>query len=445
MRDNYLTVSALYQYINRKFINDPYLKTVYVVGEASNVSHKSNGYIYFNLKDDKATIKVVSFVFARQKAPFKIEEGQKLLVVGHVSTYDQGSNYQIQMTHFELAGMGALFEQLKILEAKLRQEGLFDLPKKAIPKMPQRIAVLTSDTGAVLHDIRTTVLRRFPIVQLDVYPTIVQGKGSVDSIITNLNRVLTSNIPYDTVILGRGGGSIEDLWSFNDEKVVRTVSAFPLPIISCVGHETDTTLVDFVSDIRAATPTAAAEIATPDLRDVYDKLLQLSQRLMRDMRHRLDRLQKIYAPLANSVVFTRSERLYDPYFQKVFDFQEKLERAITTVLDNRNRRLDHVDRVYMMSNPAIYIDEQQKRLPQLEKQLIQAHHHITLLKNSRLNVAMEKLDALSPLKSLQRGYSIVSVNDKVVTSIVDVKKDERLIIDVTDGQIVTDVIEVREK
>lgn len=445
MRDNYLTVSALYQYINRKFINDPYLKTVYVVGEASNVSHKSNGYIYFNLKDDKATIKVVSFVFARQKAPFKIEEGQKLLVVGHVSTYDQGSNYQIQMTHFELAGMGALFEQLKILEAKLRQEGLFDLPKKAIPKMPQRIAVLTSDTGAVLHDIRTTVLRRFPIVQLDVYPTIVQGKGSVDSIVANLNRVLTSNIPYDTVILGRGGGSIEDLWSFNDEKVVRAVSEFPLPIISCVGHETDTTLVDFVSDVRAATPTAAAEIATPDLRDVYDKLLQLSQRLMRDMRHRLDRLQKIYAPLANSVVFTRSERLYDPYFQKVFDFQEKLERAITTVLDNRNRRLDHVDRVYMMSNPAIYIDEQQKRLPQLEKQLIQAHHHITLLKNSRLNVAMEKLDALSPLKSLQRGYSIVSVNDKVVTSIVDVKKDERLIIDVTDGQIVTDVIEVREK
>lgn len=445
MRDNYLTVSALYQYINRKFINDPYLKTVYVVGEASNVSHKSNGYIYFNLKDDKATIKVVSFVFARQKAPFKIEEGQKLLVVGHVSTYDQGSNYQIQMTHFELAGMGALFEQLKILEAKLRQEGLFDLPKKAIPKMPQRIAVLTSDTGAVLHDIRTTVLRRFPIVQLDVYPTIVQGKGSVDSIVTNLNRVLTSNIPYDTVILGRGGGSIEDLWSFNDEKVVRAVTAFPLPIISCVGHETDTTLVDFVSDVRAATPTAAAEIATPDLRDVYDKLLQLSQRLMRDMRHRLDRVQKIYAPLANSVVFTRSERLYDPYFQKVFDFQEKLERAITTVLDNRNRRLDHVDRVYMMSNPAIYIDEQQKRLPQLEKQLIQAHHHITLLKNSRLNVAMEKLDALSPLKSLQRGYSIVSVNDKVVTSIVDVKKDERLIIDVTDGQIVADVIEVREK
>lgn len=440
----YLSVGALYQYINRKFVNDPYLKTVYVVGEASNVSYKSNGYIYLNLKDEKASIKVVSFVFARKQAPFKIEEGQKLLVVGHVSTYDQGSNYQIQMTHFELAGIGALFEQYKALEKKLREEGLFDLPKKAIPKYPQRIAVLTSETGAVREDIETTIRRRYPIVAIDLYPTVVQGKNSVSSIVTNLQRVLDSTIPYDTVIVGRGGGSIEDLWSFNDEQVVRAVSAFPLPIISSVGHQTDTTLIDYVADVRAATPTAAAEIATPELANVYQQLSDKTNQLMTSMTYHLHRKKQHYTHLAQSYVFTQSERLYDPYFQKVHDYTEKLQKAMLLVMERFNTRLETVTRAYIHTNPGVLIDEKRRQQQLLEQQLQQAMQNVWIRYNHAFEIVLQKLDALSPLKSLQRGYSIVTTQNKVITSIHDVAVNDSIVIDVTDGQIIAHVLETKE-
>ncbi|MBS4761462.1 exodeoxyribonuclease VII large subunit [Carnobacteriaceae bacterium zg-ZUI252] len=442
----YLSVGALYQYINRKFVNDPYLKTVYVVGEASNVSYKSSGYIYFNLKDDKASIKVVSFVFARKQAPFKIEDGQKLLVVGHVSTYDQGSNYQIQMTHFELAGIGALFEELKALEKKLRDEGLFDLPKKAIPRFPKRIAILTSETGAVREDIETTVRRRYPIVALDLYPTVVQGKNSVSSILHNLQRVLDANIDYDTVIIGRGGGSIEDLWSFNDEKVVRAVSAFPIPIISSVGHQTDTTLIDYVADVRAATPTAAAEIATRDeLTVVKGTIDDLSGRLLTAISNIVSNKKQQYNATVQSYIFRQSERLYDPYIQKVQDYTEKLQKGMDLTIKRLKNELDIIVSPYMHKNPGFLIEEQRNRLDRLEQQLRYTIQHNLLQKNNQFEVAIQKLDALSPLKSMQRGYSIVNGKDKIVSSVHDVKVGDSVVIDVTDGRLNAQVTDIEER
>lgn len=440
--EQYLSVSALHKYLHQKFVNDPYLKRVFVVGEASNVSYKFNQ-LYFNLKDDQALIRVVRF--SKGTLPFTIEDGQKLLVIGYVTTYGKGSQYQINLEQVELAGVGALYEQLKKLEEKLRNEGLFNLPKRDIPKFPKRIAVLTSPTGAVIHDIQSTILKRYPIVAIDLYPTVVQGKDAVSSILTNLERVKTSNVPYDTVIIGRGGGSIEDLWSFNDEKVVRTVSGFDIPIISCVGHETDTTLIDYVSDYRAETPTAAAVKATPLLTDIYDKLSRLQQQLLLQTTNIIRQQRKRLESLSTSYIFIQPERLYEPFYQKLNDLQERLQQSVLRRLEQYDARLDKITQAYIHINPLIMTDKYNTTLDTLTKQLTAMMEKVALTKSHELDKQIEKLSVLSPLNSLKRGYSIVTDNNRVITKAKDVTLGQMVNIEISDATLTAEISGVEQK
>ena len=251
MKENYLTVSALTKYLKQKFDRDPYLQQVYLTGEISNFRLRANSHQYFSLKDDGAKISAVMFKGAFNKLKFKPEEGQKVLVIGRITLYEGSGNYQINIEHMEPDGVGALYQALRQLQEKLAKEGLFSAPKKALPHFPKKIAVVTSPSGAVIRDIITTIKRRYPICEITLFPTLVQGTQAALDIAKNINYA--DSLGFDTMIIGRGGGSIEDLWPFNEEIVARSIFQAKTPIISSVGHETDTTIADLVADLRAPT------------------------------------------------------------------------------------------------------------------------------------------------------------------------------------------------
>ena len=268
---DYLSVKALTRYLKRKFDVDPYLQKVYVVGEVSNFRLRT-GHQYFSLKEDNVKINVTMFKQAFSKLPFKLEEGMKVLAVGRVSIYEPSGSYQLTLESLQPDGVGSLYLALEQLKAKLKQAGLLDLPKKQPRRFPRRIAVITSPSGAVIRDIVTTLKRRYPIAQVVVFPTRVQGKEASGEIVAAFERLKAKQAAFDTVILARGGGAIEDLWPFNEEIVAQAILACPLPVITAIGHETDTTIADLVGDLRAPTPTAAAEMAAEELSQVYLKL-----------------------------------------------------------------------------------------------------------------------------------------------------------------------------
>lgn len=269
--EQYLTVTALTKYIKRKFDVDPYLGRIYLTGELSNFRLRANAHQYFSLKDDHAKISAIMFKGAFEKIKFTPEEGMKVLVTGRISLYEASGSYQIYVDSMQPDGIGALYQAYEQLKKKLTAEGLFNLPKKQLPMFPKRIAVVTSPSGAVIRDIITTVQRRFPIAQIVLFPALVQGDRAAADIVKQIERANEIG-DFDTLIIGRGGGSIEDLWPFNEEAVARAIVNSDLPVISSVGHETDTTIADLVADVRAATPTAAAELAVPVLNDEILKI-----------------------------------------------------------------------------------------------------------------------------------------------------------------------------
>ena len=283
----YLTVQALTKYIKRKFDVDPHLQRVFVVGEVSNFRLRPNSHQYFSLKDEGARISAVMYRSAFQRVKFNIEEGMKVFVTGKITLYEPSGAYQIVIDSIQPDGIGALYQQLEQLKEKFNKAGLFDRPKLPIPRFPKKIAVITSPSGAVIRDIITTINRRYPIVEITVIPTRVQGKEAAGEIVTAFNKVKDRQDEFDTVIVARGGGSIEDLWCFNDEQVAMAILNCPLPVISSIGHETDTTLSDLVADIRVATPTAAAEIAVPVLQEVLTYLTQIDERVFYSMNQHL--------------------------------------------------------------------------------------------------------------------------------------------------------------
>lgn len=310
---NYLTVTALTRYLKRKFEADPYLEKVYLTGEVSNFRPRANSHQYFSLKDEKAKLSAVMFKGAYQKLKFQPEEGMKVLVVGRISLYEASGNYQIYIDHIEPDGVGALYQAYEQLKNSLNQEGLFkESHKQPLVKYPKRIAVVTSPSGAVIKDIITTIQRRYPIAQLVLFPTKVQGDDASKEIAQRI-REINEIGSFDTMIVGRGGGSIEDLWSFNTEEVVRAVFESRTPVISSVGHETDTTLTDLVADVRAATPTAAAELAVPVLKEELIKIREKQMRLYNALNNQLKHKRANYDKLSQSVMFKQPNRLYEAF------------------------------------------------------------------------------------------------------------------------------------
>ena len=432
----YLTVTDLNYYITQKFKNDPYLHKVFLQGELSNFRYRRNSHQYFSLKDEKSKINVVMFRSYFDKVKFKPEEGMKVYVTGYVSVYGPQGSYQFYAESMEPAGLGALYEQLQQLQKKLASEGLFDQRfKKPLPHYPDYIAVVTSASGAVIHDILVTVNRRFPHAEVDLFPAQVQGDSAADSLIASMKQIAQFKDKYDVMIIGRGGGSLEDLWPFNEESVVRQVFDMKMPVISSVGHETDTTLCDLVADVRAATPTAAAEYATPNLPDELINIRQMQNSLVSSIQNiirvRRDALNRIN----NSVIMREPARLYDEQAQTLDLLRDRLHNNMVHQLERKrqNYQLAKQSLVAVSPNKKILSFLQQtdfyyQRLVANTKQCLQ-------VKRNALSQTAQQLNDYSPLKTLDRGYAFVTdKQNKTVSSIAQVKIKDEVRLHFKDGQ-----------
>ncbi|WP_159722107.1 exodeoxyribonuclease VII large subunit [Enterococcus sp. CSURQ0835] len=421
MSQDYLTVSALTKYIKRKFDVDPYLERVYLTGEISNFRLRPN-HQYFSLKDDRAKISAVMFKGAFQKLKFTPKEGMKVLVVGRITLYEASGNYQIAIEHMEPDGVGALYQALAELKDKLNREGLFNLPKKNLPRFPKKIAVLTSPSGAVIRDIMTTVQRRYPIVQLVLFPTVVQGENSAPSIIKNIQRAEAIG-DFDTLIIGRGGGSIEDLWSFNEEKVARAIVDCPIPVISSVGHETDTTIADLVADVRAATPTAAAELAVPVLSEEVLRIKEKQSRLEQAFLNQMERKKARFAHVKESYIFRQPQRLYEAQTVQLDTLKQRLQQSLTLQVHQKEKELLQQTARLEQVTPKNQVAQALQTVTYLDQRLQEQMNNYVEQKNQRLKQAINALDLLSPLKIMGRGYTYTVQEKQVIHSVAQLKKE----------------------
>ena len=441
--DKYLSVTTLTKYLKMKFDKDPYLERVYLTGQVSNF-RKRPTHQYFSLKDDRAVIQATIWSGIYQKLGFDLEEGMKINVIGRVQVYEPSGSYSIIIEKAEPDGVGALAIQFEQLKKKLSEEGLFqERFKQAIPQFAKRIGVVTSRSGAVIQDIITTVSRRFPGVEIVLYPTKVQGEGAAEEIARNIARA-NKREDLDVLIIGRGGGSIEDLWAFNEEIVVRSIFESRLPIISSVGHETDVTLSDFVADKRAATPTAAAELATPVTKlDLLTYLKNQERRMATAVQNTLSKKEKALKVLSQSVIFRQPERLYDGYLQRLDQLQLRLKQSVNSALVRQEQRvLELVHRLEQLS-PINKVHRYQDRLLQFEKLLRSQMAVVYDAKVAEVKRLSEALLMLDTSRIVARGYAIVKKENAVVSSAKDLKKTDQVTLMMRDGQVELEVKDVK--
>lgn len=444
--EQYLSVSQLTKYIARKFEKDPYLERIYLKGEISNYNPRRRGSNeYFNIKDEGAIISAVLFAGVARSIKFDLEEGMSVLIEGRVQVYQRGGNYQIIVQNIHPDGVGNLYLAYEQTKEKLMKEGLFASEfKKTIPKYPKRIAVITSPSGAVIQDIMTTIKRRYPITEIVLFPTVVQGEQSADSIVRSL-QMANEKSDFDTIIIGRGGGSFEDLFSFNEEKVVRAIAESTIPVISSVGHETDNTLTDFVADLRAPTPTAAAELAVPVLTDEILRLDEFNQRLVRAFRAKIADLSGKLNKVTHSVIFRQPKRLYDGYLQNVDQLENRLVNEIEKKVGN-NRQMVELSTQRLKSVPILSkIKEKEQTTNYLTQKLQDEMTNYIKDKHYRIDQNIQALDLLSPLKILTRGYAVLEKEDIVIKTTDDVAIGDKLQIRMSDGELETVVENITKK
>ena len=420
MEDKYITVSQLSRYLKFKFDQDPNLGQVFLKGEISNFKAHTRGHYYFTIKDEGSRINAVMFASQVSKLNFIPEDGMKIMAIGRVSVYEATGGYQIYVDSMMPDGVGNLYIEFEKLKKKLASEGLFDpAKKKKIPKFPETVGIITAPTGAAIRDILSTIKRRWPATKTILFPSLVQGASAAPDIVANIKKAQDFNL--DVLIVGRGGGSIEDMWCFNDEEVARAIYDCTIPVISAVGHEIDFTIADFVADLRAPTPTGAAEMAVANKDDFYNYINQVNLRLnkamntyIHDNREKLERLKNNYI-LKNPIsIYEIKEQRFDTVF-------EKLQYVMTSILNNeRNRYEKYVERVNLL----------------IERQLDKN-------KNNYVNL-LNKLEVLNPLLTIKRGYSITKKDDKVITSVKKIKKDDELVVELIDGLVSTKVLDIKE-
>ena len=418
----YLSVTALTKYIKYKFDNDAHLKNVLLKGEISNFKRHSRGHFYFTLKDDKAQISAIMFASSSNRVKFTPVDGMSILVEGYISVYEASGNYQIYVNKMSEDGLGNLYLAYEQLKKKLSSEGLFDASHKIkIPRFPKTIAVLTSPTGAAVQDVINIINRRFPLSSIIVYPTLVQGEYAKDDIVKQLKKV-NSDLLCDVIILGRGGGSIEDLWPFNEEDVAHAIYDSKIPIISSVGHETDTTISDHVADLRAPTPSGGAELAVPDQLDLFNYLDRLNNQnrlsLSRLMNSKIDQLKRV----ESSIIFRDPLRM----------------------TETKSRRLDHLSEKLELLNPINRLKQSQEDLIETTKRLNDYYLRILNNKSGIYNLEINKLELLNPLSIMKKGYSVVKKEGKVLKSIEQVEVNENIDIQVNDGVITANITSKRK-
>lgn len=438
MAQQYLTVTALTKYLKRKFDADPYLERVYLTGEISNFRRRPN-HQYFSLKDDGAKISTVMFKGAFDKLRFQPEEGMKVLAVGRISLYEASGNYQMYIEHMEPDGVGALYQAYEQLKKKLAEEGLFSAPKKILPRFPKRIAVLTSPSGAVIRDIITTAQRRYPIAEIVLFPTVVQGDKAADDVVKNIQRVEADGT-FDTMIIGRGGGSIEDLWPFNEERVARAIFAAETPVISSVGHETDTTIADLVADVRAATPTAATELAVPVLSEEILRIEEKQTRLEQAFMYQIQRKQERFQRAVGSYIFRQPERLYEAQAIKLDQLQQRMNQSLQTQLYDKEKVASQLIHRLEQQLPKARLSAAGQEVTYLTQRLEKAIQLSVEKKEQRFLSALQSLDLLSPLKIMGRGYSFTTKDEQVVKTIADIEAGDELNVHYQDGQALVKVI-----
>ena len=412
MNDKYITISQLTRYIKYKIDNDVNLNEVFIKGEISNFKAHSRGHYYFTIKDEGSRINAVMFATATKKLQFTPEDGMKVLVTGKISVFEANGGYQIYVSDMLEDGVGNLYIAFEQLKKKLEAEGLFDERlKKPIPKIPKRVGVITAPTGAAIKDIISTIKRRWPLTEIYLFPSLVQGELAKDDIVKQIEKADTYNL--DTLIVGRGGGSIEDLWPFNEEIVARAIFACNTPVISAVGHEIDFTIADFVADLRAPTPTGAAEMAVPQLNDMINYLNQVKIRLNNTITNKLKISKNKLNEITNRNIFKNPRTIYETKEMIFSNTLERLKFNLINLTNIKEKELLKVKNSYILKNPYQLLDKKSNKYLQV----------------------ISKLETLSPLLTLKRGYTMTKVNDKVVKSSKDLKSGDNITIDFTDGNV----------
>ena len=391
MEKKYITVATLNKYLKNKFDTDPHIQNVALKGEISNFKGHTRGHLYFTLKDEESRINAVMFQFNAGKLNFVPEDGMKVLVTGKVSIYVNTGAYQIYVESMEEDGLGNLYLKYEQLKKDLAAKGLFDeAHKKRVPKYPSKIGIITAPTGAAIKDILSTIKRRYPICETFLFPCLVQGELAKDDIVKQIIRA--NEEPLDLLIVGRGGGSIEDLWAFNEECVAQAIYDSQIPVISAVGHEIDYTIADFVADLRAPTPTAAAELAVPNVADLNTLINQYSIRTSKLIQHTLNLNQNRLEALKNSYVLTNPLAVYEIKEQKLSSLITELNSIILNTLKMKQTKYEHLKTNYILNNPESLFTN----------------------KKSKYQLVLEKLELLNPISVLAKGYSVVKVKEKII-------------------------------
>lgn len=438
----YLSVSTLTKYIKYKFDQDPHLQSVLLKGELSNFKKHSSGHLYFNVKDKNSVISAMMFKGNASKLTFDPKEGDEVLLEARVSVYERRGNYQIYVNKMEIDGIGNLYQKLEQLKEKLNKQGLFDQNhKKAIPRFPKKIAILTADTGAAIRDIHTTIDSRYPLVEKIPISTLVQGINAKNDIIEKIKYADTLGV--DTIIVGRGGGSIEDLWNFNEEEVVRAIYECHTPIISAVGHETDFTLSDFVADVRAATPTQAAVIATPDQYELIQQIHQYQFSLTKSIKQLIEKQHKQLDYLSSYYKFKQPTLLYDQQIQRRDDLEKKLTQLLTLNIEKKRNNITVLRQHFNLKRLNDSILQYQKISVNNKNRLINLIY--SLINNNKVSLKnkIEQLNQLSPTNTMLRGYSIINKDDKVITSTHDLNEQDEITLSMKDGNVDAIVKKVR--
>ncbi|MDY7043482.1 exodeoxyribonuclease VII large subunit [Virgibacillus sp. M23] len=446
MNDKYLTVTALTKYIKRKIDTDPHLSDVWLRGEISNFKHHSRGHMYLTIKDDQSRIQAVMFAGNNRRLKFTPENGMNVLIKGEISVFEAYGQYQLYIQQMEPDGIGALYVAFEQLKEKLQKQGYFnEHHKKPIPEIPTHIGVITSPTGAAVRDIITTIKRRFPIAEVTVLPVLVQGTESPVSISQAIEVANTKSL-FDVLIIGRGGGSIEELWSFNEEIVAKAIFNSTIPIISAVGHETDVTISDFVADLRAPTPTGAAELAVPSRQELKDKVSTLKRMLIKDLNQQLKQHKQHLSRLRQSYAFRYPVQLLKQKEQELDTRTDQLNKSMTNHLGEGHQNYQHLYIRFIYQQPVKQLERSKQQLKQLMKQQQKIMQQTITQKSERLANNLDKLSLLNPLEIMKRGFSIsYSEDGTIIKSVSQVKKADRVTVKMMDGDITCDVVRVEEE
>jgi len=441
MREDYITVSQINQYIKLMFDNNSYLKKIYLKGEISNFKHHTSGHLYLTLKDDDSRISAIMFKSAAASLNFAPEDGMNVLVTGRISVYPNGGNYQIYIDTMEQDGLGNLYIEFEKLKKRLQNEGLFDPKfKKEIPKYPNKIGIVTAPTGAAIKDILSTIKRRYPICETILFPCLVQGVSAAQDVVDKIKAAQTYDL--DVLIVGRGGGSIEDLWAFNEEIVARAIFASKVPIISAVGHEIDVTIADYVADMRAPTPTGAAEMAVPTMNELRQilkskqlEITSIFHRLLDSANHRLKKLKESY-------ILKNPMTLYEIKIQKLDYLSDSLNKVIYSYLQEKKDIVKQFGFNYILQNPQFLIDTKKETFKNLQVHL-QKNKTLFLEKRAgELQMVIQALKLLNPLNILDKGYSVVKKENHIIKTTQDVCVQDCLNIHLAEGEINVEVKEI---